>query len=530
MRIAKTIAGGLALGTALLLVSPDESRGFSLLGHSLGQSQRDFRVFNNFTAPGANNNTLAETNFPTYDGAVMAIWKGCVEWGSGPHADGSSGDTQSNIGDGGADFDPSFQGLDNDNGGSFGNTHAQINSDNPGVFAFQSGGSGGWRIRYHQNWNWADGPGPILGNEADLQGIGCHEYGHALGLGHSASGSATMANGTGTGIIGTRSINADDSAGIQAIYGVKSGSKPEITALAYDTGTNEVLITGFNFNASGNEVWFTQGGIGGNGTPIKATNVSSTSGGTQIDLFLPAQAGSGDVLVRTGGGGSGLSNAWPIETDPFVPTAPIITSVSPPELQALWPTNEQEVTLNGTGFFGVSSITVDGVPVPTFPLEFTVVNDNQITLNLPLLSQLGQLELELVSTLGTNSIFVDVVAPPDPVLRLGSGMQPEAMNSLAPHILRMGGHPGNVTFLWVSGSDIPTPVPGLFNLDIGNFATNLFYMGAFTIEPKGWVEAAYQFNGLPFFTPIYWQGVEYDVVSPTFPVPATNIAEGFWTF
>jgi len=524
MRIAKTIAGGLALGTALLLVSPKESQGFSLLGHSLGQGQRDFRVFNNFDNNAANNNQTPNTNYPGYFGAVMAIWKGCVEWGSAEHGSDVA------IGDGNANFDPSFQGEDNDNGGNTGNTHAMILSDNPGVFAFQSGGSNGWRIRYHQNWNWADGPDGINGGQADIQGIGCHEYGHALGLGHSADGAATMANGTSVGVTGTRSINNDDSAGLQAIYGAKSGSKPEITDLSYDMQTSEVSITGFNFNASGNEVWFTQAGIGGNGTPIKATSVNSTSGGTQIDLSLPAGAGQGDVLVRTTSGHAGLSNAWPLDFDPPPPIEVAISVVIPSTLQALWPTNDQAITLIGTGFLGTTAVTIDSVPVQTFPLAFTVVSDNEITLELPLLDTLGLVEIEISGSQGTGSTFVNVVAPPAPVLRLGAGGELEAMNSLSPHVLRMGGQPSNVTFLWVSASDLPTPVPGLFDLDIGNFATSLFYMGAFTIESKGWVETAFQFNGLPFLTNIYWQGVEYDVGSPTFPIPATNVAAGLWTF
>ena len=66
-----------------------------------------------------------------------------------------------------------------------------------GVLAFtEAPGSDGWRIRYYSFWLWVDGPGDGFtgaNNRTDIQGIACHEYGHALGMGHSvAGGNPTM--------------------------------------------------------------------------------------------------------------------------------------------------------------------------------------------------------------------------------------------------------------------------------------------------------------------------------------------------
>ena len=63
----------------------------------------------------------------------------------------------------------------------------------------------------------------------DLQGVSTHEYGHALGLGHTGVGGATMTPPISGSGISARSIAADDQAGVQFIYGVKSASKPTIT-------------------------------------------------------------------------------------------------------------------------------------------------------------------------------------------------------------------------------------------------------------------------------------------------------------
>ena len=171
------------------------------------------------------------------------------------------------------------------------------------------GGSNGWRIRYFRGWTWDDGPTTSFPtNRIDLQGVACHEYGHALGMGHSSASGATMRpsiSGTGTA---QRSINNDDIAGIQSSYGAADAAKPVITGLSI-TG-NQIQIDGFNFDPTGNEVWFTQAAQGGTGDPIKVTNV--TSNGTQVTVTIPATAGPGDVLVRKNGtGNKALSNAWP---------------------------------------------------------------------------------------------------------------------------------------------------------------------------------------------------------------------------
>jgi hypothetical protein len=171
-------------------------------------------------------------------------------------------------------------------------------------------------VRFYQNpWVWEDGPGVLPNGRVDLQGIATHEYGHCLGLGHSGVGSATMfASTSQSGSINQRSIATDDILGVQAIYGVAAADK--VTIIDVEKVGSTIEITGSDFSSTGNEVWFTQAGEGGSGTPVKAFNVSSSSGGTFISTVIPAGAGSGDVLVRRQGtGGDDLSNAWPFDID-----------------------------------------------------------------------------------------------------------------------------------------------------------------------------------------------------------------------
>ncbi|MAF67419.1 MAG: hypothetical protein CMJ84_17400 [Planctomycetes bacterium] len=312
----KRIAGALlptaalvAAACGVLLTGP--ARGYFLLGFGLPVGQRDFRVFNNFSSQNANGNQTPDANFPGYQGALMAVWKGCVEWQSRLHGNGDGDPHQpGGIGSGGANFDPSFQGDAVEIGGLNDNTHSQISGCNGGVLAFCEGpGENGWRIRYYECWEWDDGPGASA-QSWDLQGISAHEYGHALGLGHSGFPAATMWPSIGSGSVSERSIHEDDIAGVQAAYGVHSATKPIISAVT--VSGSQLTIDGSGFHASDARVWFTQAPAGGDGSPIKAS--AGPTNGTQITIDAPLNAGPGDVLViNPGWSHDVVSNSWPVD-------------------------------------------------------------------------------------------------------------------------------------------------------------------------------------------------------------------------
>jgi hypothetical protein len=308
MKIAALAMPCLAGSLALVVLGPRTVSGYATTGESLSLAQRTVRVFDDFSAAQANNNTTPDPDWPGFTGAELAIWKAATEWGSALHGGTGNGDpTQpGDLGSGNANFDAYWVGNASSVGSANSNTHSEISGSSGGVFAFTETPTGdGWRIRYYGVWTWQDGPGPEAGG-VDLQGIATHEYGHALGLGHSTVPGSTMAAGTSP--IEMRSIEPDDVSGIQAIYGIKSPAKAAITGLALTTSS--LTIQGQNFSPTGNEVWFTPalGTAGGN-----VTNVLST--GSSIVLPWPIEdAGPGDVLVkRVGTSGADLTNAWPFD-------------------------------------------------------------------------------------------------------------------------------------------------------------------------------------------------------------------------
>jgi len=316
-RFALAAAGLVLAATSVTWLSrPALTAAFSLTGDSLALDQRDFRVFNNFLDPQANDNTFPHPNFPGYTGATMAIWKAHAEWGSEPRGGNGLGDGlagNANIGNGAANFDNTFQGEAENDGGVNGNVHSAASLGGGILSMVQFPCTDGWQVLYNEDFTWDDGPGsPAIGT-MDLQAIATHEIGHTLGLAHSSVAGATMFSSI-TGNAGNqRSIEADDIAGLQSIYGVKSASKPHISALSTATDVGSALtITGSNFAATGNEVWFTAAAA--DGTPAKLTGVASTMGGTKINVVIPATAAAGEVLVHTPGtGGATLSNAFPID-------------------------------------------------------------------------------------------------------------------------------------------------------------------------------------------------------------------------
>lgn len=320
MKILQLSIPTVALAAVFTLSVSPESTGFSKLGTQLNGFQRDFRIFNNFTDPSANNNTVIHPSFPGYDGAELCIWKGSVEWGSLLHGDGEGDPHQPfGLGSGGANFDATFQGNAVATGNTNSNVHSQIAGAGGGVLAFAEGpANDGWRIRYYELVDWRDGPNPISSG-FDLQSVATHEYGHAIGLGHSGTGAATMTPAVAPGTSGARSIHADDIAGLQCIYGVATiGVKPVITSLN-EVG-NTLTITGMNFDPLDNRVWFTQAIAGGTGLPIEVLNWPSSAGGTVIVVPTPAAAGPGDVLIKNqAAGGESLSNAMPFDPNPPVP-------------------------------------------------------------------------------------------------------------------------------------------------------------------------------------------------------------------
>ena len=486
------------------------------------------RVFDNFEDPTAGDNTTPDPNFPGWTGAELAIWKAAVEWGSGPHGDGSGDPHQSGgLGSGGSNFDSSWQGASSSIGGPNGNVHSALSGGDGNVLAFTEGPvHDGWRIRYYETWTWDDGPGTSISGY-DLQGVATHEYGHALGLGHSEVSGATMRPMVIGNGVANRSIESDDVAGIQAIYGTASPSKPRITGVA--VAGDVVTVTGTGFSPANNEVWFTRSGTGGNGTPIQVVGLASTKGGTEIaagvfPYFIPATAGPGDVLVKVEGNGyEALSNPFPIDFQGAGSGCsggvPDIVSVSPPAVPAV-SAGTTWVTLFGCNFASATAVEVDGVPLQNFPPQFVIDSDTVLRFRMPLVSKLGPVDIEVSGPSGPGPIASVEVQLVDPPVISVAGVY---LLGAAGADVVIGTAPGNLVLTLVSPDLAPSSLPGLLDLQIGADFTTLFLLATETVPGSGWVAQNFPFGGQPTGTLLHFQGLVFDPVTGTLPLVATEV-------
>lgn len=190
--------------------------------------------------------------------------------------------------------------LDQDGGGALATTtwSSLANGD---IFGFD--------IAYYDraganNFVWARNPN---GAQFDMESVGVHEFGHALGMGHSDVTTATMYASVAPGDIQNRTLHADDIAGVQALYGTTTTGDPTLSTItpgfAWVGGGDRISLTGTEF-AGGDPQTVTFDGV-------PATGVTVLDNG-RLECDLPPGLTSGlvDVAVTHAQGTSTFSGAF----------------------------------------------------------------------------------------------------------------------------------------------------------------------------------------------------------------------------
>ena len=182
------------------------------------------------------------------------------------------------------------------------------------------------------------------------------------------------------------------------------------------------------------------------------------------------------------------------------------------------------MTITGTGFDPSALVFVDGMQLVGFPFPWSVVDGQTITFDPPVVSKLGSVEVKVQIGGSSAASSITYVENDPPALMCGlNGENPVSVNTFQGFDVVMGGKVGETFFLLASFSNIPSDVPGLFSLELGNGLTQIFHIGTFiTPAATGYSSAHYPVS-LPAGTTFYMEGLSWDLVS--FPVPDTNLQE-----
>ena len=141
-----------------------------------------------------------------------------------------------------------------------------------GVWSDGCGNIVEWDMIFNESqYQFWDGQTGSCGGMQDIQAVGAHEFGHALGLGHSFFNQATMWSTIGTCSTQERSLHADDITGLEALYGdqtpanddcadatfIQEGSTLINTACATTDGPqNHAACNLFGFGGVDFDVWY----------------------------------------------------------------------------------------------------------------------------------------------------------------------------------------------------------------------------------------------------------------------------------
>ena len=93
--------------------------------------------------------------------------------------------------------------------------------------------------------------------------------------------------------------------------------------------------------------------------------------------------------------------------------------------------------------------------------------------------------------------------------------------------LTAGAQPGDIFYFAASASNLPTNIPGIVNMAIGNNYTQMIVIITPTIPANGYVSVVVPIGGLPTGFTAYTQGAVLRLASGySLPATATNVQAG----
>ena len=201
-----------------------------------------------------------------------------------------------------------------------------------------------------------------------------------------------------------------------------------------------------------------------------------------------------------------------------------IRTVSPDNVLTLVPDGPQVLTIGGCGFNDVYEVRVGGEVLETFPPQWYIENNTQLVVNLPVISGIGTLDIELVTPNETFSHPLEVQLTVEPTL--------DVVNSSPGFILQavgmtahVAGAPNDAAVLFASVDPNPTFLPGIIEAGLGggNIDAVLILGVQITHPATGITTFQVPMQSLSTGFTFYTQAGLLRAANPVFPLVPTNV-------
>lgn len=246
--------------------------------------------------------------------------------------------------------------------------------------------------------------------------------------------------------------------------------------------------------------------------------------GLQIASDLNTENAYGKLSFQPGGAGTFRAVVYlvtPGSNKTFdVAVAGHVELIEPPTIASFTPAaisvhQPPMVTITGTDLDFVTGVTISGVPVTSF----NSVSKTQLTFQPPTNLTIGPANVIVTTEVGAT--------PPTPLDVTGT----HPLNLTGPAIIprrssgafTMYGDRNWVSLLLLSNSTLPSQIPGIVDLQIGNFFLSLWEMGSFVHDNQGLVQFSVPIHGQFPRWPFYFQVISIDPTNIAFPLETSNV-------
>jgi hypothetical protein len=167
----------------------------------------------------------------------------------------------------------------------------------------------------------------VTGGEVYIQDVATHELGHALGLGHSTVGDATMYPSYSGCSQELRTLAADDISGVEALYPPstrqQANAAPTLTIQSPTNGGSYVSTTPLTLSASANDT--EDGDLSGYVVWSSSLVAGALGTGNGLSVMLPAGSQNIVASVTDSAGAATTKQVTITVSAPVDPTQPTLT-------------------------------------------------------------------------------------------------------------------------------------------------------------------------------------------------------------